>query len=84
MLGSTARTSISATKGSIRATVPGLAAPRSQRAIAARISSFQGMSGQQLRGDGEEPPLAGHALQLVSATLLELEPRSNHQVAQRA
>ena len=29
----------------MRATVPGLAAPRSQRAHAARISSFHGMSG---------------------------------------
>jgi hypothetical protein len=26
------------------------------------------------RGDGEEPPLAGHALKFMSATIFELDP----------
>jgi hypothetical protein len=37
-----------------------------------------------LRGDGEQVPLAGHALELTSAALLELQSRSDHQIAQRA
>ena len=45
MVGSTARTSISVTRGIMRATVRGLAARRSCRAHVARISSFHGMSG---------------------------------------
>ena len=44
-VGSTARTSTSATRGSTRAKVAGLAARRSIRAQVARISSFHGMSG---------------------------------------
>jgi precorrin-3B synthase len=34
--------------------------------------------------DGEEVPLAGYALELVSPAIVELEPRSDHEVAQRA
>ena len=45
IVGRTARTSNSVTSGNMRATVPGLAARRSCRAHAARISSFHGMSG---------------------------------------
>ena len=36
------------------------------------------------RRDGEQVPLAGHTLELVCAALLELEPRPDHEVAQRA
>ena len=35
----------------------------------------------RLRGDGEESPFAGHALELVRAAVLELQPRPDHQVA---
>ena len=36
------------------------------------------------RGDGGEVPFAGHALELVSAALVKLKPRPDHEVAQRA
>ena len=48
MVGRTARTSNSAKRGIMRAKVPGLAASRSCRANAARISSFHGMSGLRM------------------------------------
>src|SRR6185295_14606070 len=35
------------------------------------------------RGDGEEMPLAGYALELVSAAVVEFEPGADHEVAQR-
>src|SRR5262245_1168437 len=34
--------------------------------------------------DGEEVPFAGHALEFVRATILELQPRPDHEVTQRA
>ena len=37
-----------------------------------------------LRRDGEQPPLARHAFELVSAAVVEFEPGPDHQVAQRA
>jgi hypothetical protein len=36
------------------------------------------------RGNVEEMPLAGHALELVSAAVFELKPGPDHEVAQRA
>jgi hypothetical protein len=36
------------------------------------------------RRDGEEMPFTGHTLELMRAALLELQPRPDHEVAQRA
>ena len=54
-------------------------------AQATYVASDQSRRNQPLRRrDREETPFAGHALELMSTALLELEPRPDHQAAQRA
>lgn len=50
---------------------------------ATRARTMRGPFRSLLRGNGEYVPLAGHAFEFVSAAVVELEPRPNHEVAQR-